>query len=356
MRICVSLLTLALVALSAVTRADHLATDFSSTNNPNGNWRFGWRNPPINTFQNVYSSATTVTGVTGTMTYWRDPATPFAGVYKSLGPADFVGNEGTTIRAGEVMIHPQSGIVALARWIVPIAGTYRVVTQLKRCGGQDGLTRFHLVTSGANTYQEDVTLRTGYQPPRNHSLILTTGDLLDFVVDRGDSSLAHDSTGVRAGVYRVDEIQFAPVTAISTIEGEEFQGDLSSVQSSNNDHYTAFNDAATLGCTIELQGAGSLENATCLWFRYESKVDRVGLAEEVQFFDFVSNQWVFAYGRVAPTIDSVSIITVLAGASRYVGGFGLTAARIRWAPINDEDPAQDGWLHGLDEANWETAL
>lgn len=344
------------LSLAVSATAAHLANDFSATNNPNGDWRFGWRNPPVNTFQNIYPSVTTVTGVTGTMTYWRDPATPFAGVYKSPGPPDFMGNEGTTIRAGEVMIHPQDGKVAFARWVTPIAGIYRVATQLSRCGGQNGLTRFYFVRSGFNVYQEDVTLRLGYQPPKNFTVTLTTGDLVDFLVDRGDNSLAHDSTGVRAGIYRTDLIQTSTVSSISTTEGEEFLGDLSSVATSDDTYYSAFNDASTLGCTIEALGNGALVNASCLWLNYEGRVERIGLAEEVRLWDYVSNSWVFAYGRVAPATDQPAVVTILAKANRHVGGFGQTAAQIRWSPVNDEDPSQDGWLHNLDQLYWESAL
>jgi hypothetical protein len=39
-------------------------------------------------------------------------------------------------------------------------------------------------------------------------------------------------------------------------------------------------------------------------------------------------------------------------ASQFVGSSGQMKLRVTWAPINDEDPTQDGWLHYVDVVRW----
>ena len=83
----------------------------------------------------------------------------------------------------------------------------------------------------------------------------------------------------------------------------------------------------------------------------EASVNRAGLAQQVSFFNWQSQTWNFAAGTIAPVVDTALELRTLLVAS-YVAGDGSVRAKVGWNPINDEDPAQDGWLHHLDVAKW----
>ena len=335
--------------------AANLANDYSMSSNPNGDWSYGSRSAPTGTAFSIFTANALASGVTGTMRYWRDPSVQYLGVYKNMGTVLFNGGEGTLVPAGETMLHPSNGIAAVARYQVPNTGQYRIVSATTRAGGHAGLARFSIVINGAVIYGENATQIYIYQALHTESVNLTTGDLLDFVVDRGDANLASDSTGIRVGVYRETLIEPVQVATIETTEGIEFEGDVSSLLNSDNSRYSALSDDSTLGATMEMFGMMTVVDPTCVWFNYESVAGRPGLAEEVSFYDTVANQWASMFGRVAPINDSATTVTVLQNTARFKSGLGLVGARIQWRPINDEDPSQDGWLLSLDQASWEAA-
>ncbi|HMS54420.1 MAG TPA: hypothetical protein PKA27_03390 [Fimbriimonadaceae bacterium] len=350
------LVTCGLCVACSSAFAASLVYDFSGTSNPNTPWSFGWRNTIGGVGLNLYQSVTTVNGATsGSMIYWRDPALTFAGVYKNVGSVTFNGGEGTIVQPGDVMLHPQHGVVVVARYTTPTTGNYRVLSSVARLGGDSGLTEFYVLADGVTAYNESATSRYTFQPTHSEVLALSAGSVVDFAVDRGDSNLSHDSTGVRAGVYDESLIDQVPADSIATTEGEEFEGTVNSLNSSNDDYYSALSDAVSLSCTIEMYGTTSVTEPTAVWFNYESKSGRFGLVEEVSYFDYVVNAWVQVAGRTASVTDQPGNVTVFHNALRFRGALGQVGARIRWRPINDEDPAQDGWLLSLDTASWEMA-
>lgn len=253
------------------------------------------------------------------------------------------------------MVHPSDGIVAVPRYVTPSADTYRIVTAVARYGGNNGLTRFTLVVNGSIVFAEDCTLGYAYQPIHTESLTLPGGSLIDLTVDRGDAFLGHDSTGLRAGIYAQSLIESIAASSIETTEGVEFEGSVASVGSSDNSYYSALSDDTTLSATVEAHGTTTVIDPTCIWMNYESRAGRPGLAEEVSFYDFLASQWVSVAGRVAPISDQSAIAIVLQNTARFKSGIGLLGAKIRWSPVNDEDPAQDGWLLSLDTLSWEAA-
>lgn len=136
--------------------------------------------------------------------------------------------------------------------------------------------------------------------------------------------------------------------AVTVISGEEFQGNLDSLLSSDDDRYLAFNDPTSLATVIEQLLYMPISDGTKLAIRYESAVARPGLAENLQCFNTVTTTWVVLSGRVAPTADSVANWSVATGIAPYLSESNQLKVRFFWHPINDEDPAQDGWLCSLD--------
>lgn len=143
-------------------------------------------------------------------------------------------------------------------------------------------------------------------------------------------------------------------TSIAVIEGEDFGGSVSDIQTSDEVAYQAFNDATTLAAQVEIGGTVATAPTTTLNFLVETRVDRLGLSETVSFYNFATSQWQAKSGRVATGEDSTSRTSAGANPASYVSNAGQVLARIKWAPINDEDPSQDGWLHSIDLAKWES--
>ncbi len=116
-----------------------------------------------------------------------------------------------------------------------------------------------------------------------------------------------------------------------------------------------FNDEQTLRAGLELVGVAPLATFSKLWFLAETSVTRLGLAQAIQLFDYNLNRFVELNGTVASAEDQLSLIAVLTNPMRFKGPGNQVKARLLWGPINDEDPAQDGWLHDIDLARWEAS-
>ncbi|HMS55901.1 MAG TPA: SBBP repeat-containing protein [Fimbriimonadaceae bacterium] len=140
-------------------------------------------------------------------------------------------------------------------------------------------------------------------------------------------------------------------SAYEVIAGEEFMGGLSELFYSDDSKVAIFNDPTNLNAEISLDGT-ALHTAGCeLRFTIEASVERGGIAQSVSFYNWQTQTWNFVAGTVATSSDSeLELSTLLVSA--YVSGNGAVRAKVAWASINDEDPAQDGWLHNVDVAKW----
>lgn len=137
--------------------------------------------------------------------------------------------------------------------------------------------------------------------------------------------------------------------SISVVVGEFFDGDLSSVALSDDLDYSAFNDPLNLTTTIQLTGVVSPAPAQMRqWIEFSA--ERLGLAAQFLQFNFATNAWQVIGGAVAPSTDTQVLSPPLS--SDYLGSGGAVRARLQTSPINDEDPAFDGWLTTIDRWGW----
>ncbi|HMS55871.1 MAG TPA: choice-of-anchor R domain-containing protein [Fimbriimonadaceae bacterium] len=134
--------------------------------------------------------------------------------------------------------------------------------------------------------------------------------------------------------------------------GSEFAGGLESLFLSDDDCLALFNDETSLVAQVQFYGLTSILNPSMLTFALEASVSRPGLAQTTFMFNFDTESFMVTDGRVA-TFNDVSVDNVLTDtAPAAVGSGGELASMVEWYPINDEDPAQDGWLHCVDQAVW----
>lgn len=137
---------------------------------------------------------------------------------------------------------------------------------------------------------------------------------------------------------------------VTVTEGDDLGGELSVLQASDDTYYSLLSDAFSLGGTVILDGVFTTAPGTTMDFKLESSVARLGLAQEVYFWNWELGQYELKSGINAPGSDS--LLTINTTNMSYVAAEGNVKAKVRWVPINDEDPALDGWELRMDLVSW----
>lgn len=143
-----------------------------------------------------------------------------------------------------------------------------------------------------------------------------------------------------------------PAASYVVVEGDEFAGDVNSIRSADSNTLQVFNDTLNLNCNIQFEGRTSVLNPTTYRVRGVTSADRLGLAEGLFAYNFTTNQWNSISGRSATSTLTSFDTTLTSNAGDYVDANGDVRVRLLWSPINDEDPAVDGWLHNVDQIYW----
>ncbi|HMS54731.1 MAG TPA: hypothetical protein PKA27_04970 [Fimbriimonadaceae bacterium] len=141
------------------------------------------------------------------------------------------------------------------------------------------------------------------------------------------------------------------VDTLTVLQGEAFEGGASDLALSDNVRFSMFNDATNLQAEVEMSGTTSVSTPSGMRFEVEASVGRPGLAQEIYVYNFTSNAYQFMSGTTASSTD-ISAGRLYVSGSQFINSGGLLKSKVRWSPINDEDPSQDGWLHSLDVARW----
>ncbi|HMS54670.1 MAG TPA: right-handed parallel beta-helix repeat-containing protein [Fimbriimonadaceae bacterium] len=134
----------------------------------------------------------------------------------------------------------------------------------------------------------------------------------------------------------------------AVLEGELFEGDLDALLSSNDTKVAVFNDPDSLAARVRALFNLSGQNINAATSVIETSVARPGLAVEIWLLDAQTNQPTFHQGAVATTIDAQLQKRI---PTSYYQGAESTWIEARWFPLNDEDPATDGWLHFIDDVH-----
>ncbi len=140
-------------------------------------------------------------------------------------------------------------------------------------------------------------------------------------------------------------------STLEVVQGSEFLGGLGELVLSDNVRASFFNDEVTLACRLRMsQGLGSVPSVIVL-LELEGMVSRPGLARNAKLKRVSNGQYQVIFGSTAPIDEDVRRV-VLTSFADYVIMDGQFDLEIEWTPINDEDPAQDGWLHELDQVRF----
>lgn len=139
---------------------------------------------------------------------------------------------------------------------------------------------------------------------------------------------------------------------ITVTEGEAFGGDFASLFASDDDSFTMFNDSATLSAAATYVGNAGISGLTAVTgfnVDLEASVERGGIVGQVTATNFDTNGTTFLGGFSASTTDvSYAYSKTGTAADALVSASGRYEVKVKFGPVNDEDPSQDGWLHKID--------
>lgn len=199
-------------------------------------------------------------------------------------------------------------------------------------------------------------------------------ELKDYLEDRGVTNLggwtllnaydvSDDGTTV-VGYGTNPENEREAYCAVMPIDGTVFPTEvflnagyllsapLRALQFDDSGRFQVFPDEITLECSVELEGTSPFSTCSALEFRSDTSVARMALVETVKLFNYQSGKFDVIYGRIGTATDTPFFYSTNSNAQRYVSGSRKLRVNYTWAPLNDEAPAQDGWVHRIDVARW----
>ncbi len=195
-------------AASEVGRVYSAVDGFSSNENPNGSWVSGMLPAPsvgsnftpfATKLDNTIAFAQPVAGWTADIR-----AAGIAGQYPILlfnpTAAPFVYNvEDLIIGPQQILMHPgPNGERSVNRFVAPVGGSYSVAATFDTLDLQHGTTDVHVLVNGTSLF--DGIVSTSPVNVNLQSIVLETGDTIDFVVGDGGNGFLHDSTSLDATI------------------------------------------------------------------------------------------------------------------------------------------------------------
>lgn len=175
------------------------AADFSATQNPNGNWQYGWTSSLGSSFQR-YTYTETVAGIIDEWT-----------INRAAPPRVWHNPSGSTVTAGslvmapgELGLHPGGfGEYSVVRFTAPTAGTVTAIDGVFSGNDSTGTTTdVHILRNSSQIFAGFVN---GYGATAGFSLstplAMLAGDTIDFAVGYGiDGNYFGDSTALAANI------------------------------------------------------------------------------------------------------------------------------------------------------------
>jgi T5SS/PEP-CTERM-associated repeat protein len=178
------------------------ANDFSSTNNPNGAWSYGW-SASLASGLHVYPTSGTGNGLSG----WYDPPITVLGA-----PAVFLNPTASAITAGTVNIlagqlafHPGNlGQFSVVRWTAPLAGPAMISAIFTGRDVTPTTTDVHVLHNGAALFNGVVnSFGSGPSFDTPEIVAVLQGDTIDFAVGYGPNGTFWADTTSLDGVIEI---------------------------------------------------------------------------------------------------------------------------------------------------------
>ncbi|HMS54302.1 MAG TPA: hypothetical protein PKA27_02785 [Fimbriimonadaceae bacterium] len=135
----------------------------------------------------------------------------------------------------------------------------------------------------------------------------------------------------------------------SIYAGEEFAGTWQDVCAADGNFYSLFNDPTSLTTDVVFHSTGWSDQNSDVYCYPIYRVARPGLQAQLYYWNSTNTSWTIAAGSVASQ-TSAYLFGYRQG-EQYISTGGDIWPRFVTSPINDEDPAQDGWLTEIDWLN-----
>lgn len=191
-----------LVSAARAAQTSDVAADFSSTDNPNGVWRYGWSSALGTPF--VLSTDHAVREGVDT---WRGDlaADGNPGAYHNATGSTILLSGTGSIGPGQFALHPgPNGEYAIARYVAPEAGSASIASSFT---GEDifgTTTDVHVLLNGTSVFDASIS---GFGPssavPFASLFDVSPGDTIDFAVGFGNGNFNNDTTGLAATIALV---------------------------------------------------------------------------------------------------------------------------------------------------------
>lgn len=235
-------------------------------------------------------------------------------------------------------------------------------------GNIQGQVRFHL---GADSiirirYDSYGAINTNWYMRDQDYNVVASGDLypntFEFYLPAGTYHYENNSVYSFwwGGSYATSELHLSAVTtrcsatAASIIQGTGINDDFGALTASDDYWFSLLSDETSLQGEVEILGVANIAVPVSLKVRAEGYAERLGLATSIRLYNYQTSAFENVFGGVAAGQDAVTDVVISSSPARFVGPSNALKARVTWEPINDEDPAQDGWGLHLDEFAWFT--
>lgn len=192
-------------------------------------------------------------------------------------------------------------------------------------------------------------------PGRGNTIPFGANQLTNWWFLTGDWDSAVRTTSAEFGLYdSMAAITLHPRHA-RIVSGERFDGDLTSLTASDDRRLIVLNDETSLVAELSFDTVTPrLNPTTSAVLRVETAASRPGLIETLLIRNHATGQFVPVRGRTAPITDTaIQVSFTDPQRNVYISANGLMETRIRWVPVNDEEPTQDGWTHAVDLHRWQ---
>ncbi|MDD5580138.1 MAG: hypothetical protein PHY16_12770 [Methylobacter sp.] len=177
------------------------AADFSSSNDPNSVWSYGW-SETLGSTLNLYSTPVSLGGVDG----WYDPAhnTQYAPLVAHNGTANVLEPiQNIIFQPGQLGVHPGlNNEYSVIRWTAPDTGAYSVTASF--IGIESATTDVHVLNNGNSLFQGAIDGLGDTALFSPSTISVNAGDTIDLAVGYGSNgNLFSDTTGVSATISSV---------------------------------------------------------------------------------------------------------------------------------------------------------
>ena len=194
-------LIVCLVGPAAATTWD-AAADFSPTDNPTGQWTYGYSYPNIDSTLTPYTIH--FTDPSG-LEFWNTGRTDLVpGVFKNPTAAPITLSTLTVPPEG-LAFHPGvNGEYSHVVWTAPTDGTYAINATFTGLDTGPTTTDVHILVGGISQFDGYVNLNGyGNQISDSFSFFIFVGKTVDFAVGYGNGVYYNDSTGLGATVSSI---------------------------------------------------------------------------------------------------------------------------------------------------------